>query len=569
MPKRDAFDRWDETFPFGPLDIRDENAEDKARKERKGTRPMPVDLQYPSPVEPAEQTRYEELLQKFVEDERNKQLLGSLEGLYKDAKRTERKYGLANALLALSGSEKRLDVPERELPPEEELTEKEELQLGVIKQGLVDLAKLQQEMRGVDDPSLLLKRRGALFTTLTGAAANIMSTTATSVAHRDRAKISAAGMQYDSALRALGDFEVLSERISGDTDPTVLNEQGALALVAEKNFSPGIIAAALRRVPEADREAVKVALKQARRKLALKRAGGLKAPAKAQNKAKGETNAIFATVDLILAGEATGQITTPSDTLNRIDDEKFDSILRSQPNTVTVTVMADNGVVNNFTPDSLTEYKGILRANEGKAIVTRLTDEAAKSFAEDFVDPQAMLDSQNSFLGELVDSVRAVGGETFGKDLDKLMTDLSGLPEDTETWKKLDAILGMEALSADAAQRLGEIEGKQEELIGKAPETKRRYTPEMMKDELASRAIDFFNQEGGDLSSVPDPTRFLRHSFKARKQVLRGHDVNLPLASGKKFEGKLPTEDDATAALVNRAIAEERKKKEEEAVTDE
>ena len=487
----------------------------------------------------AKQTEYEELLEEFVKDRRVRELLGTGAAMTRDARVERRERGLANALLAFSGSKRRVEKPVTEAK-RRELTDKEDVILGDVKQQMLDLAKLQQKILTEDlEPEEARKERMTLLGKLMETARGVMTTTATSVASRDRQKVAVALKRFDEAEEAFDEFQYISDKAKGKTDaPATMTAAQAQDYAEGHRHHASRIRDALLRVPERERQAAKEAI-LADYQLKISGKDGMddtRAAELVEDK-RGEVNALlrheadFGSGSLSVAGRA----------YDRLQARRKDAILAGDNLSLQVYDTEGNPLGDPVVPADTEEYKAVYAAaqKQGQVVVETLSDAAAKFYAENFGDPRTMLNKDGtSFLQGISEGLTAVGGATFQRDLNRLLMELSGMPEGSSVPAMLDAILGDEAAAPELAERIQSVEDRRAELLGKVPTRDAPVTPTSVKEELARRGEQFMQEKGTSLSALPDPTQFLRQAYKARRQVSRGReDVNMPFRSGKRFAG--------------------------------
>jgi len=506
----------------------------------------------------AEQTEYEKLLEEFVKDRRVRELLGTGAAMTRDARVERRERGLANALLAFSGSKRRVEKPVTEAK-RRELTDKEDVILGDVKQQMLDLAKLQQKILTDDlEPDEAREQRMKLLGKLMETARGVMTTTATSISDRDRQKVAVALKRFDQAEEAFDEFQYISDKAKGKTDaPTTMTAAQAKDYAQGYNYTGARIAEALRRIPTAAerKQAKEDILKEYQLWLVQTQGKNDQEAAPMLDARRGQVNAL-------LRHEAPGGVAVAGRAFDRLQARRKDAILAGDNVSLQVYDTEGNPLGDPVVPADTAEYKQVYSAakKRGQVVVETLSDDAAKFYAENFGDPRTMLNEDGtSFLQGISEGLTAVGGATFQRDLNRLLMELSGMKEGASVPAMLDAILGEAGEVPDLAERIQSVEDRRAELLGKVPTRDAPVTPTSVKEELARRGEQFMQEKGTSLSALPDPTQFLRQAYKARRQVSRGReDVNMPFRSGKRFAGM-------EADLRKEAVKAAAKKRQDEA----
>jgi len=503
----------------------------------------------------AEQTEYEKLLEQFVKDRRVRELLGTGAAMTRDARVERRERGLANALLAFSGSKRRVEKPVTEAK-RRELTAKEDVILGDVKQQMLDLAKLQQKiLEGDLKPDEAREQRMKLLGNLMDTARGVMATTATSISNRDRQKVAVGLKRFDQAEEAFDEFQYISDKVKGKTDaPETMTVAQAKDYAQGYNYTGPRIAEALRRIPTAsEREQAKKAILEEYQLWLLNHGKNDQEAAPVVEARRGQVNAL-------LRHEAPGGTAVASRAFDRIQARKKDAVLAGGNVALQVYDADGNPMGDPVLPANIAEYKGVYAdaQKQGQVVIETLSDDAVQFYAENFGDPKTMLSEDGTpFLKGLAEGLTAVGGATFQRDLNRLLMELSGMPESSPVPAMLDAILGEAGDVPDLAQRIQSVEDRREELLGKVPTRDEPVTPTSVKEELARKGEQFMREKGTSLSALPDPTQFLRQAYKAKRQADMGEAVNMPFQRGKRFAG-MEADLKAEAARVAAKREEER-----------
>ena len=509
----------------------------------------------------AKQTEYEELLEKFVKDKRVRELLGTGAAMTRDARVERRERGLANALLAFGGSKRRVEKPVTEAK-RRELTDKEDVILGDVKQRMLDLAKLQQKiLEGDLEPEEARKERMMLLGKLMDTARGVMATTATSISARNRDQLQLGLKQYDEAKGAYESLTLLGQDAKGTTPTTPLTAAQARGEAGLVNFDPDKTAAFLMRVPKDERQG---ALDDIKEELVNRYVANNKEPQKAEQLAGLD----IGDIEYAMSRRAAGSLVTSTRAMDRLDARQNEAIFTNGD--VKLSARLEDGSIETLVPQNQVQYQEFYKKHRNaRSITQEFTDAAKATLAENFADPIAMVSeteniegSVKNFLQSLSENMSAVGGSTFQRDLNRLLRELSGMEEGASVSDMLDAILGDEAAAPELAERIADVEARRGELLGKVPTRDEPVTPTSVKEELAREGERFMQERGTSLSALPDPTQFLRQAYKARRQVSRGReDVNMPFRSGKRFAG-MEADLKAKAAQV---VAKRAKEREEEA----
>lgn len=482
----------------------------------------------------AEQTEYEELLEEFVKDARVRELLGTGEGMMRDARVERRERGLANALLAFSGSKRRVEKPVTEAK-RRELSDKEDVVLGDVKQQMLDLAKLQQKiLEGELEPDEARKQRLTLLGKLMDTARGVMATTATSISARNRDQLQLGLKQYDEAKGAYESLTLLGQDAKGTTPTTPLSAAQARGEAGLVNFNSNKTAAFLMRVPKEEREGALTDIREAL--VDEYTANGKKAPTEL-------ANLLINDIKYAMSRRATGSLVTSERAMDRLDARQNEAIFTNGD--VKLSARLQDKSIETLVPQNQAQYQAFYKKHRNaRSITQEFTDAAKATLAENFADPVAMVSetekiegSVKNFLQSLSQNMSAVGGSTFQRDLNRLLRELSGMEEGASVSVMLDAILGDEAAAPELAERIQSVEDRREELLGKVPTRDEPVTPTSVKEELARKGERFMQERGTSLSALSDPTQFLRQAYKARRQTALGKDVNMPFRSGKRFAG--------------------------------
>lgn len=484
----------------------------------------------------AEQTEYEKLLEQFVKDRRVRELLGTGAAMTRDARVERRERGLANALLAFSGSKRRVEKPVTEAK-RRELTDKEDVILGDVKQQMLDLAKLQQKiLEGDLKPDEAREQRMRLLGNLMDTARGVMATTATSISARNRDQLQLGIKQYDEAKGAYESLTLLGQDAKGTTPTTPLSAAEASGEAGLVNFDPDPTAAFLMRVPKEERQD---ALDAMRDKMVDKHVARGKTPDQARQLA----NLDIGDIEYAMSRRSAGSLVTSTRAMDRLDARQNEAIFTNGD--VKLSARLQDGTIETLVPQNQAQYQAFYKKHRNaRSITQEFTDAAKATLAENFADPIAMVSetkniegSVKNFLQSLSDNMSAVGGSTFQRDLNRLLRELSGMEEGASVSDMLDAILGDEAAAPELAERIADVEARRGELLGKVPTRDEPVTPTSVKEELARKGEQFMQERGTSLSALPDPTQFLRQAYKAKRQADMGEAVNMPFQRGKRFAG--------------------------------